>query len=212
MGSTDRFAKLSHEVKYDTQGRRLCRFCPNVVPKGRRTWCSLRCIEEYLTQSDARFARRRVRDRDRGVCALCGVDTELIRAHMRFLKKHSYGVDPLSVMFTQTYNNLKTHLRTLYNKANSAGDFWQADHTTPVCEGGGCAALDQLRTLCTPCHKAETKKLAARRAEQRRLLNDKAGERRDQVGTTPTVVRGTADSDAELGPTDKPARPPSTDR
>jgi 5-methylcytosine-specific restriction endonuclease McrA len=45
---------------------------------------------------------------------------------------------------------------------------WDADHTLPVVEGGGECGLDGYRTLCRPCHKSETAKLAARRAEKRR--------------------------------------------
>ena len=41
-------------------------------------------------------------------------------------------------------------------------DFWQADHELAVAEGGGSTGLDNLRTLCTPCHGAETEKLLAR--------------------------------------------------
>jgi hypothetical protein len=41
-------------------------------------------------------------------------------------------------------------------------DFWQADHVLAVAEGGGSTGLDNLRTLCTPCHSAETEKLLAR--------------------------------------------------
>jgi 5-methylcytosine-specific restriction endonuclease McrA len=56
-------------------------------------------------------ARRRVRERDHGVCALCGVTGE-----------------------------------------------WEADHIIPLAEG---------RTLCVPCHKAETRALAGRLAQRR---------------------------------------------
>ncbi len=42
-------------------------------------------------------------------------------------------------------------------------DFWQADHIVPVAEGGGGCGLDNLRTLCTPCHAAETAGLRSRR-------------------------------------------------
>jgi 5-methylcytosine-specific restriction endonuclease McrA len=41
-------------------------------------------------------------------------------------------------------------------------DFWQADHIFAVAEGGGSTGLDNLRTLCTPCHSAETEQLLAR--------------------------------------------------
>lgn len=49
------------------------------------------------------------------------------------------------------------------------GDLWQADHITPVIEGGGECGLDNFRTLCTRCHKEETAALARRRAEMRKL-------------------------------------------
>ena len=42
------------------------------------------------------------------------------------------------------------------------GDFWQADHILAVAEGGGGCGLENLRTLCTPCHKSETERLRAR--------------------------------------------------
>lgn len=45
---------------------------------------------------------------------------------------------------------------------------WEVDHIIPVCEGGGACGLDNLRTLCLWCHRKETAKLAARRAQRRR--------------------------------------------
>jgi len=42
------------------------------------------------------------------------------------------------------------------------GDFWQADHILAVAEGGGGCGLENLRTLCTPCHKIETDNLRHR--------------------------------------------------
>jgi 5-methylcytosine-specific restriction endonuclease McrA len=53
-----------------------------------------------------------------------------------------------------------------YISAN--GHTWGMDHTIPVCEGGGCCDLSNLRTLCLPCHRKETAALAKRRAELRR--------------------------------------------
>lgn len=48
---------------------------------------------------------------------------------------------------------------------------WEADHIVPVVEGGGECGLENLRTLCQPCHRRETAKLAARRAAKRREGN-----------------------------------------
>jgi len=55
---------------------------------------------------------------------------------------------------------------------------WEADHILPVVEGGGGCGLDNLRTLCTRCHRQATAALAARRSALARLDRD-ARRRRD---------------------------------
>jgi len=47
-------------------------------------------------------------------------------------------------------------------------NWWEMDHILPVVEGGGGCDCTGYRTLCIPCHKAETAKLAARRAAARK--------------------------------------------
>lgn len=49
---------------------------------------------------------------------------------------------------------------------------WEMDHIVPVVEGGGGCGLDNLRTLCLACHRAETAALAARRARSRRVQGE----------------------------------------
>ncbi len=71
-----------------------------------------------------------------------------------------------------------------------AGDFWQADHETPVAEGGGACSLDNLRTLCTPCHAAETRQLAARRAVSRRRAKAGGAEDVDAAEEAAVVAIG----------------------
>jgi len=46
----------------------------------------------------------------------------------------------------------------------------EIDHIIPVCEGGGCCGLDNLRTLCNSCHRKETNKLMARRRSKPKLI------------------------------------------
>lgn len=43
----------------------------------------------------------------------------------------------------------------------SRDQFWQVDHVTAVFQGGGECHLDNLRTLCTPCHREVTRKQMA---------------------------------------------------
>ena len=59
-------------------------------------------------------------------------------------------------------------------KNPSEGDFWQADHIKPVCEGGGQVGIDGFRTLCTGCHQKETNRLHGR-LKHRRISNSAAG-------------------------------------
>lgn len=40
--------------------------------------------------------------------------------------------------------------------------WWEADHILSVVEGGD-SNLDNIRTLCIPCHRSVTKELRARR-------------------------------------------------
>ena len=47
------------------------------------------------------------------------------------------------------------------------GHAWQADHIVPVYRGGGRCGLENLRTLCTPCHADVTKQQAKDRAAMR---------------------------------------------
>jgi 5-methylcytosine-specific restriction enzyme A len=44
--------------------------------------------------------------------------------------------------------------------------WWDADHIVPVVQGGD-AALDNIRTLCIACHRAETAALRKRMAKMR---------------------------------------------
>ena len=39
---------------------------------------------------------------------------------------------------------------------------WDADHIIPVVDGGGECDLENIRTLCLICHRAETSKLLRR--------------------------------------------------
>lgn len=53
-------------------GRSLCRRCAREVPKGRLTFCSAECVREWSIRTNPAFAKARVFERDRGVCASCG--------------------------------------------------------------------------------------------------------------------------------------------
>jgi 5-methylcytosine-specific restriction protein A len=127
-------------------GRGLCRWCSLEVPKGRITFCSDWCVDEWRLRSDPGYLREKVLERDRGVCAACGMDCLAAWLHLKRLRgpallkaSSEWGITP-----------------------RSRKSLWDADHIVPVIEGGGECDLTNLRTLCLKCHRASTAELRAR--------------------------------------------------
>jgi 5-methylcytosine-specific restriction protein A len=125
-------------------GRSLCRWCNLEVPRGRRTFCSEWCVEEWRLRSDPGHLRERVFERDRGICAACGIDCV---AELRRLKKLRGGARIRAAAQWGTRGR-----KTL----------WDADHILPVAEGGGECDLSNMRTLCLKCHRLHTAELRIR--------------------------------------------------
>jgi 5-methylcytosine-specific restriction enzyme A len=149
-------------------GRNLCRWCNLEVPKGRSTFCSAWCVEEWRLRSDPGYLREKVLERDGGVCASCGVDCLLAGRQLKRLR----GAARLKAL-------LHWGLR-----AGSRKSLWDADHIVPVVEGGGECDLQNIRTLCLKCHRTVTAELRAR------LQN------RDGEGADPKVSAATASNTA----------------
>jgi 5-methylcytosine-specific restriction enzyme A len=128
-------------------GRNLCRWCNLEVPRGRVTFCSAWCVEEWRLRTDPGYLREKVLERDQGVCARCGVDSlaawrdlKRLRGLARARAFAQWGVRP-----------------------GSRKSLWDADHIVPVVEGGGECDLENIRTLCLKCHRAATAELRRRR-------------------------------------------------
>lgn len=161
--STNRAARgvFSSPTPKDAQGNKLCRNCRGPMPPKRRHNCSEKCSEEWVCKTSPTVLRRRVFERDRGVCVQCHADTVAI--------KREY--DKLRDQFKNQPNwyTLKEEFLRLYKIpfGRVSSDFWDADHIVPVIEGGGECTLENMRTRCIPCHKQETATLAKRRARER---------------------------------------------
>ena len=122
-------------------GRALCRWCNLEVPARRFTFCSDFCVNEWRLRTDPGYLRDQVFLRDRGVCALCGIDS---RAAFAELKRSRGGM----------------RLRLLERwglKRLSRKSLWDADHIVPVADGGGECDLENIRTLCLVCHRVRHK-------------------------------------------------------
>ena len=134
-------------------GRPLCRWCQlEILARRRRTFCSDYCVHQWRLRSDPGYLREQVFARDRGICALCSTDTAAAYAGL----KRSRG--PARAKALAMWGVGTVHARR---------SLWDADHILPVAEGGGQCDLENLRTLCLPCHREVTADLRLRLRGQR---------------------------------------------
>lgn len=122
-------------------GRALCRWCNLEVPHGRFTFCSEWCVEEWRLRTDPSHLRERVLERDRGVCASCGLDCIAEWRRIKRLK----GYARRKVLADWRLGGRKS--------------LWEADHVVPIADGGGECDLSNMRTLCLRCHRVRNFKL-----------------------------------------------------
>ena len=157
-------------------GRSCCRECGDEVPIGRYTFCSGACVEAWNLKSSPAAQRHAVLQRDHGICANCGRDCLALEEKFAKIRAEAcrYGTDP-KVLAEAWKRARRIHGWRIRLGLGTDTSLWQADHILPVCQGGGpergqtCAeVMANLRTLCTPCHKAETRELARRRAAARK--------------------------------------------
>ena len=131
-------------------GRGICRWCSLEVPPGRWTFCSDWCVEEWRLRTDPGHLRERVFERDKGICAACGLNCVAEYSRLRKLR----GVARARALADWQTGRRKS--------------IWDADHIVPVAEGGGECDLSNLRTLCLKCHRLCTAKLRSRLREKAR--------------------------------------------
>lgn len=142
-------------------GRPLCRQCSVEVPKTRRSFCSDRCVHDWKLRSNPGYLRQQVFIRDRGICAACGVDCTILEHQRRQLCRLSH----------QDCLHYCQQLRRRGFSSSPNATLWQADHIVAVADGGGECGLENLQTLCTPCHR---KKTAEMRTRHKKANNPKA--------------------------------------
>ena len=137
-----------HVLPHGENGRPLCRWCElEILAKRRRTFCSDFCVHQWRLRTDPGYLRDQVFARDHGVCNLCRADTVAIYAAL----KRARG--PARAAGLSLYG---------MKSISSRRSLWDADHIRPVAEGGGQCDLDNLRTLCLPCHREATAQLRLR--------------------------------------------------
>jgi len=116
----------------------------------RRRWHPI-CVATY-NATDPRALRQRVRRRDRGVCALCRVDTLQLRRGFK-------GRGMWARMRKQGFVPRRS--------------LWELDHKIPLIDGG-THELSNLQTLCVPCHRKKSAREHSERAVQTRKRGGEA--------------------------------------
>lgn len=162
MSTTRRTAGVhSRQRPLGPNGEKICYNCGGPLPKARPFNCSSKCSKEWSYKTSPAILRAAVGRRDKGVCALCHVDTIALQREYVNLPRGTWdNPDPARAFFLEKHG--VPHSR-------ECGDWWDADHITPVIEGGGECGLDNYRTLCLPCHREVTKELRGRIASRNRL-------------------------------------------
>ena len=127
----------------------MCRWCKGVVGGRRRTFCSDACVHEWRLRSSTSYLRECVFERDHGSCAICRVDTHKLRRRI------------MRLPFAERMREIRAlQARGVITRRRKS--WWEADHIRAVVEGGD-SNLENIRTLCIPCHRAVTKELRIRR-------------------------------------------------
>ena len=146
-----------------------CRRCNTPMLYGIKGAFHTYCLHEYRMEVSWRYVCQQVYARDVGVCAECGlrtcrVERAAITMNVEQFLRHGRP---------STYYSGQEDIRLQGNRWLLRLGFrpwerlWQVDHVLPKTQGGS-DALDNLRTLCVPCHKHFTAWLAEWRAQQRR--------------------------------------------
>jgi 5-methylcytosine-specific restriction endonuclease McrA len=137
-----------HQLPRGPNNLPLCRWCElEILAKRRRTFCSDYCVHQWRLRTDPGYLRDQVFARDRGLCHLCRADTVAIYAALKRARGKA-RIAGLSLYGMQTITSRRS--------------LWDADHILPVAEGGGQCDLDNIRTLCLPCHREVTAQLRLR--------------------------------------------------
>ena len=152
-------------------GRVLCRWCGTETEPPRRTFCGDECVEEWNVRNSASHARRRVFERDQGVCRLCRIDTRQqireLREEFQIVRFNRRPPADRAKAFYARLHSLSIPL-SRWQEADPFRGCWDMDHITPVAEGGGSCGLDNLRTLCLRCHHRQTRRLRQRQKQRKK--------------------------------------------
>jgi 5-methylcytosine-specific restriction endonuclease McrA len=208
--------RLKHLRRFEklpiVKGR--CRLCGDKRPPSRRGYCSDECQNGYLMATDLGYVRFRIHERDKGVCAECGLDCDdherRVWGYSTMAKVPPKGSPAERAL--RTPHELRVTAIAMLKKNGFAGltpssakTLWNADHIVPVVDGGSFL-MDNLQTLCLTCHDRKSTTEATLRARRGKLLGRKWERDASASGRT----RRKRPNDRRPGPTEE-LTPPKLD-
>ncbi len=145
-----RWMKYS-DLPFSRAARGTCRWCGSNCPGRRTKWCSDECVYEYKIRSRPGIARAALRRRDKGICAICGINTYALRRHILDLHRNNPKSARKEIKKLERQGFVGCFRGSKVKKS-----LWEADHIIAVKDGGGQCGLENYQTLCVPCHRQKT--------------------------------------------------------
>lgn len=128
------------------------------------------CLKRYWIAKYPTMARSALLKRDKGICAVCGLDC--LKAWQDLLdvapmKAHIQVADGPTRRVTDkgdptAYKLLLTRYGLTAKHFAKRRSMWDCDHILEVVNGGGSCSMENLQTLCIRCHKEKTAALNRR--------------------------------------------------
>jgi HNH endonuclease len=145
---------------------KACAWCSSDLTQAQRiakaVYCSQECAETGRLRRGG-WASTAIRSAmfalEGGVCQKCNINAHAFYEQITALEPAERLNRYQSAKWRMPASN-KAY-QSMVNEPKE-GDFWQVDHKVAVAEGGGNCGLENLRTLCVPCHRDETEKLRVR--------------------------------------------------
>ena len=159
--------------------RGRCRVCLEPLPKRRRGFCSDEHRNAFYMATSSDFARRKVFERDKGVCANCGLDADALEVRVfgfsTMVKKLRRKQEAQALMLPREERIAKVNalMENGWPKLSPhPSSLWACDHIEPVADFGSFD-LSNCQTLDLRCHSEKTSMEATARAKRRKLVGRK---------------------------------------
>ena len=160
-------------------------------------FCGRRCFQAFLHRTSGGTLRKAIFDIEHGICQVCGLDAHRLCVRLRPIK--SFHERQKLVLDTTAGHPLcpgwssKTLDRLV--SVPSEGHAWQMDHIIEVAAGGGGCGLENVQTLCVPCHSLKTRQYVQTSAQMKRT---KRAALERSIQQTLQSMRSTMDSETQM--------------